>query len=150
MVTAGKWVASIVGGGIGLGLVLGAAMNPRIKDPEPQWWLLSGRDAIVASNEDQYLVNPGPSDLNPYSGYRPDLDYSAEDWALPLPAADFAYTAYSPPPATLVDVPAEPSAEAELAADDVAAAAEDASEAAETEVVVLDAPKSALVANGIY
>jgi hypothetical protein len=80
---------AIVPAGVMLGALLGAAANPDMKDPPTPWWQLTGRDDFVASDDRQF-VEAGPEDLNVFGGYRPDLDYDAEIWSLPIPEYDLA------------------------------------------------------------
>lgn len=89
MQAAGKWVMGIVTGGIALGAVLGAAAKPDMKDPPEPWWRLTGAETVIASS-DQQFAEAWPQDLNPFTGYRPDLDYEAEAWALPISEHDLA------------------------------------------------------------
>jgi hypothetical protein len=89
MQTAGKWVMGIVTGGVLFGALLGTAARPDMKEPPVPSWQLTGRAEIAASDR-QPFFEAAPEDLNPYGGYRPDLDYTAEVWALPLPDYDLA------------------------------------------------------------
>ena len=89
MQTAGKWVMGIVTGGVLFGALLGKAASPDMKEPPVPSWKLSGREEVAASAQQQFF-EAAPEDLNPYGGYRPDLDYAAEVWALPLPDYDLA------------------------------------------------------------
>ena len=153
MLTAGKWALCIVTGGLTMGALLGDAVDPRMKDPVPQWWQLTGRDEIVPSSQYAFF-EASPEDLSPYDGFRPDLDYDAEVWALPIPAYELA----------ILEEPAMPSFEDELprvtygaeaaqAADEAEAAADDAL-AAETqsaaELEPAEVSKPELTVAGLY
>ena len=119
MLTAGKWALAIVPGGIILGALLGAAANPEMKDAPAPWWRMTGTEQIFASND--YLVEAGPEDLDAFAGYRPDLDYDAEVWELPIPAYELAALADEP----LAPLPDElPTVSYGITAEDVAAEAE--------------------------
>src|SRR6188768_3290107 len=89
MLTAGKWIASVLASGLALGALIGAAADPKIKDPPKQWWQLTGNDTSI-SPSNQVFADYGPYDLDVHSGYRPDLDYDAEVWSLPIPEFDDA------------------------------------------------------------
>ena len=91
MQAVAKWVSSVLVGGVALGCAIGAAADPRIKDPPPQWWQLTGNDTSTAPSNEVY-ADYGPYQLDVHGGYRPDLDYDAEVWALPLPDLDFTYS----------------------------------------------------------
>jgi len=147
MHTGWKLAMAIVPGGLVAGAIIGAAADPRIKDPPPQWWQLAGNDTNVSSSNQVY-AELGPYELNVHGGYRPDLDYDAEVWSLPLPDLDYAYyesDEYAPPVAN----PRPKVTEAETAADAAVAAADDA-EVAQTEAPTEDARKAAIALNGIY
>jgi hypothetical protein len=94
MHAAGKWALAIVPAGTMLGALLGNAANPEMKDPPAPWWQLTGRDEIVA--DDAQFAEAWPEDLDVFGGYRPDLDYDAEVWALPIPEHDLAALAEQP------------------------------------------------------
>jgi hypothetical protein len=94
-ITGAKWITSITLGGVALGAMLAAATEPQLKPVAPQWWQHSGREAI-ATTPDPELFAEALIERAPADSYRPDLDYEAEVWALPLPDADFA--ALNPPP----------------------------------------------------
>ena len=147
MLTAAKWALGIVPAGIALGALLGAAVDPDMKDPPAPWWRLTGSDAFTASTEPD--VEYWPQDFAAGS-YRPDLDYDAEVWALPIPASDLMI---------LLDEPALELPEieqdvvvAEDAADEAEAAAEDAlaAEAPEPETAPGEVRKSELAQAGLY
>jgi hypothetical protein len=148
MLTAGKWVSSVLAGGIALGAIMGAAADPTIKDPPPQWWQLAGTDTSI-SPSNQVFAEVGPYDLDVHSGYRPDLDYDAEVWALPLPDLDFAYYEYKEPPPPAADV-SPPAAEVETAADQAVEAVGEATQVAQAEPATVEVRQSELAANGIY
>lgn len=147
MLAAGKWVTSIVVGGITLGALLGAAADPRVKDPPKQWWQLTGRDTIAAVG-DQLWFESGPDDLSPFGAFRPDLDYDAEIWALPIPAAEMA--TYSPPYDPFEEAGGEPEPTVAAAADEAEMASEEAVEAAAADVAAAEVRKPELAADGIY
>ena len=149
MLSAAKWIMGVVPGGIVLGALLGAAADPDMKDPPDPWWRLTGNDQIAISNEQ--FVEAWPADLGIPTGYRPDLDYEAEVWALPVPAYDLAVL--DEPPA----MPAEPTVTYDTAATDAVAdeaetAVEDAlaAEASEPETAIGEIRKSELVDAGLY
>ena len=83
------YALAIVPGGLLIGALIGDAVDPRIKDPAPQWWQLTGADTTI-SRSNQVYAEVGPYELDMHGGYRPDLDYDAEVWSLPLPELDFA------------------------------------------------------------
>jgi hypothetical protein len=85
MLTASKWVLGIVTGGLLLGTLLGKAADPDMKEAPAPWWQLTGRGDVAAS-DDYQLVDLRPPSLP--GGYRPDLDYNAEAWSLPIPEYD--------------------------------------------------------------
>jgi len=121
MHTAAKWALSITAGGLVLGALLGHAARPEMKDPAPRPWQLAGRDEAVAS-ADSWTIEASPDDLNPFSGYRPALDYDALAWDLPNPDYDLAAPIDEP-----LDSPQEASEPAvEQAADAAEAAAGEA------------------------
>ena len=146
MFAAGKWALSIVAGGLTLGALLGDAADPRMKDPVPQWWQLTGQHAIVPSS-DHAFFEAGPEDLNPYNSYRPDLDYDAEVGELPIPAYEMAVL--EEPMALEEDLPrVSYGVEAAEVAEEAAAVV---TEALAAEAPVEAAPRqSQLAAAGIY
>ena len=153
MHAAGKWVTGIVASGIALGTVLGAAANPEMKDPPAPWWQLTSRDEFVASNDGQF-VEAWPEDLDVFGGYRPDLDYDAEVWELPISEYDLAALAEEPFEVPAYELPTvtygvtaaeEVAVEAESAAEDAQAA-----EAAEPETAATEVRKSELALAGLY
>ena len=148
MLTAAKWALSIVPAGIALGALLGSAVDPDMKDPPEPWWRLTGSEAFTAS------ADPGPEywpqDFAAGPSYRPDLDYDAEVWALPIPAYDLAILSDDPslelPPVEQEVIVAENAAEeAEAAADDALAVQAPEPAAAPGEV-----RKAELVQAGLY
>jgi len=144
---------AIVPAGVMLGAMLGAAANPDMKDPPTPWWQLTGRDDFVAS-EDSQFVEAGQEDLNVFGGYRPDLDYAAEIWSLPIPDYDlaaladepFEVPAYELPTVTYgvtgADEPADETGEAAEAAQ--------AAEAVEPEPAPAEVRKPELELAGLY
>ena len=150
MRTAGIWAFSIVSGGIALGAMLGAAADPRPKDPEPQWWQLTGNEAIASTEDPDGYYDWTPVLLDVHGGYRPDLDYDAEVWALPIPADDFYYRFEELPQVSYYDAPAVTYGEAEDAAEGAQAAADEAGEAEEPDAAPAETRKAELAANGIY
>ena len=153
MLTAGKWALAIVPGGIMLGALLGAAADPQMKDAPPPWWRLSGAAPIMVSN--QSFVEAGPEDLNVFGGYRPDLDYDAEVWALPYSAYELAPLAEEPVATGSDDLPTVTyGIAAEAVADQAEAAADDAIAEAQSEPVpapeATDERKPELVQAGLY
>jgi hypothetical protein len=85
---AAKWLMGIVTGGIALGTFLGAAANPEMKQAPAPWWQTAGRDEVVVSN--MQFVQPFPEDLDVFGSYRPNLDYDAVAWSLPIPDYELA------------------------------------------------------------
>lgn len=147
MRAAGKWATSVVFGGIVLGAMLGAAADPRIKDPPKQWWQLTGRDSIAVAGEALWFESP-PEDMSPFSGFRPDLDYDAEVWALPIPAVDMA--SYYPPHDPFEEAGSQSDPAEEVAADEAEAAAEDAAAVADAAIPPAEVRKPELADDGIY
>jgi hypothetical protein len=146
----GKWVFGIVTGGIVLGTFLGAAANPEMKQAPAPWWQITGRDEIVVSN--MQFVEPFPEDLDVFGGYRPNFDYDAVVWALPIPDYELAALAgetFVAPPAEELPTVIYGVTEAELAAEEAETAAEDA-QAAEVAEPAPEAPKSELALAGLY
>jgi len=151
MLTVHKWIGCVLAGGLALGAVIGSAANPTIKAPAPQWWELTGNDTSIAPSNQVY-AEVGPYDLDVHSGYRPDLDYSAEVWSLPVPEFDDATWTYEPAsdqPQVTYGVTEQTAAEdagakAEAAAQDVESAQ------AEAETAPADTRQAELALNGIY
>lgn len=86
MRTLGIWALGVLAGGVALGALLGAAAEPDMKDPPEPWWQLTGREDVA---EVGYVPpQPAPQGFRTSGGYRPDLDYDAEVWALPIPDYD--------------------------------------------------------------
>jgi len=83
MLTAAKWALGIVPAGIALGALLGAAADPDVKDAPAPWWRLTGSEQFASAETDP---ESWPQDFAAARSYRPDLDYDAEVWALPIPA----------------------------------------------------------------
>ena len=147
MPAAAKWVMGIVTGGIALGALLGAAANPEMKDAPAPWWRLTATPPIFAS--EHYFVDVGPQDLDVPGGYRPDLDYDAEVWELPIPEYELAALAEEP----LADeLPTVTYGVAEQVADEAEAAVEDAVAAEQLEPAPAPAEvrQSELVLAGLY
>jgi hypothetical protein len=155
MLTASKWALTILPAGLALGALLGAAVNPVMKDAPTPWWQLSGRDEVAVSHEQ--FAEAWPQDLSPFGGYRPDLDYDAEAWALPIPAYELAPLADEPlaPPPLPDEMPTVSYGvtEADSMADSAEAAEEDAfaAQASDPEPAPeAEARKSELALAGIY
>lgn len=132
MITAAKWALGIVPAGIALGAVLGAAVNPVMKDAPAPWWRLTGTDAFTASAEP--ALDEWPQDFAAARSYRPDLDYDIEIWSLPIPADQvwaMAGEPIAPPPDSTSTEAAATEAEA-AAGDALAAAAPEPAAAPET------------------
>jgi hypothetical protein len=150
MLTTSKWALTILPAGLALGALLGAAVNPVMKAPPTPWWQLGGRDEAAVSHEQ--FAEAWPQDLSPFGGYRPDLDYNAEAWALPIPAHELAPLADEPFPLP-EDMPTVSYGvtEAEGMADSAEAAAEDAlaAQASDTEPAT-EVRKAELALAGIY
>ena len=137
MLTAAKWALGIVPAGIALGALLGAAADPDMKDAPAPWWRLTASEQFASAE-------PGPEswpqNLAAARSYRPDLDYDAEVWALPIPAYELMLMTEEP----ALELP--PTEQEVIAAED--AAAEDAL-AVETPVPG-DVRKSELASAGLY
>ena len=151
MRTAGLWSIGIVAGGVALGILLAQAARPEMKDAPPQWWQLTGTDNAARVSDVQF-AEAWPEDLYVPSGYRPDLDYDAEIWSLPIPEYEMAPLVDEEP------VPfADEASAGEHDATDAADAADDA-EAAVDEAIAATTPgsetpevrKSALAKAGLY
>jgi hypothetical protein len=127
MITAAKWALGILPAGIALGALLGAAVNPEMKDAPAPWWRLTDTDAFTAPAEP--ALDAWPQDFAAARSYRPDLDYDAEVWALPIPA-DEAWAGAEEPVAPDSGVAEEAAAKAQAAAGDALAAAAPEREAA--------------------
>ncbi len=144
---------AIVPAGIMLGAVLGAAANPEMKDPPTPWWQLTGREDFVIS-EDRQFVEAWPEDLNVFGGYRPDLDYDAEIWSLPIPEYDLAALADQPFETPAYDLPTVTYGVtgAEEVADEAEEVAEEAqaAEAAGPEPEPAEVRKPELALAGLY
>jgi hypothetical protein len=152
MLTAAKWALGIVPAGIVLGALLGSAVNPDMKDAPEPWWRLTGSDAFTASAEPDPEI--WPQDFAAAGGYRPDLDYDAEVWALPISAYELAILIDEPatelPPIEQEIIVAEDAAaEAEAAAED-ALAAQTPAPAPEPETAPGEVRKSELAQAGLY
>ena len=122
MLTAAKWALGIVPLGIALGALLGAAVDPDMKNAPAPWWRLTGSDAFTASAEPD--SDHWPQDFAAARSYRPDLDYDIEVWSLPIPAYEVWALADEPialPPDSTAA--ADVGEEAEAAASDALAAA---------------------------
>jgi hypothetical protein len=155
MLAAGKWALAIIPGGILLGALLGAAANPKMKDAPAPWWRTTGMQLNIAYSGQQ-LYEAGPEDLNVFGGYRPDLDYDAVVWELPVAAADMAPLEEQPvawadelPAVTYGVTTGDVADRAEAAADDALAAATEQPEPAPAAAPDA-APKSELVLAGLY
>jgi len=149
MLTAAKWTMGIVCGGLVLGALLGDAANPTPEQPAPQWWQLTSRER-VEEPEVYGFTEVGSYPTMP-DGYRPDLDYDAEVWNLPLPDYDFAaFEDYGDEPFPAFAA-AEPAPEpVEQAASEAEAAAGEALAAASVEPTPGDSRKSELALAGLY
>ncbi|MEO6389197.1 MAG: hypothetical protein ABIT16_07840 [Croceibacterium sp.] len=136
MPSPGTLALAIIGGGIALGSVLGAAAHPQMQHIATPGFQLSGRPAIELAGQGQVWVEAGPEDLSVADGYRPDLDYDkvvSADWI------DSGAQWYGEDPAA--EAPAAASSDPDLAAASVSAdtavrVAQQASEAARPEVQV--------------
>jgi hypothetical protein len=146
---AAKWLIGILTGGIALGTFLGAAANPVMKQAPAPWWQMSGADEIVVSN--MQFVEAGPEDLDVFGGYRPNLDYGAVVWALPIPDYELAPLAEEPLtlPAERLPAVTYGITEAELAAEEAETVAEEAQEAEDARTAP-EAPKSEPALAGLY
>ena len=149
MSAAAKWTVGIVTSGIALGALLGAAVNPEMKQAPAQWWQTTGRDEIVVTN--MQFVEPFPEDLDVFGGYRPNLDYDAVAWALPMPEYELAALVEEPPVPVAEELPTVTygMTEAELAAEQAEAVAEEAQDAEAAEPAP-EAAKSELALAGLY
>ena len=118
-------------------------------------WQLTG-SAEPATSPDQYAAG-WPEQVSMPDSYRPDLDYDAEVWSLPIPAYEIAAIGYDqlPPPPPYAPPPVTysyGSSTTEQAADQAEKAAEDAeaAEAPEAPPPPEDARKSDLAMAGLY
>jgi hypothetical protein len=148
MLTVAKWTLGIVPAGIALGALLGAAADPDMKDAPAPWWRLTGSEPVASAEPDPELW---PPDFAAPRSYRPDLDYDAEVWALPIPAYELTILNDEPP----AELPAiDDAVAAEDAADEAETAAEDALEAEvpalEPETAPGEVRKSELAQAGLY
>ncbi len=154
--------AAVLPGGLVAGALLATFASPVMKQPDSPWW-----DGLLESDSETAsgtaLAGVYPEDPNPYGGYRPDLDYSAEitDWSPHYPSWTFSGTRGAALPEYLADDPAFdpappplPAPEAEHAADAAVAAARDARSAQPPPAAEAPPPepvrKSELVAGGLY
>jgi hypothetical protein len=149
MQTAAKLALGIVPAGIALGALLGAAVDPDMKDAPAPWWRLTSSE-IFASVEPG--PEPWPQDFAASRGYRPDLDYDAEVWALPIPADDLMILFDEPAP-ELPEI-GQKVIFADDAVDEAEAAADDALAALPPQPEPAPAPgevrKAELTAAGLY
>ncbi len=149
--TLGKWATGVVAGGLILGALLGAAADPDMKDAPEPWWQQTGREEAIAEAEP--VLFEDPRNFHARGGFRPDLDYDAEVWALPIPDYEMAALAdesYDPFADELPEAPYDSNADraaerAEQAADDAVEAREAENPPAATEV-----RKSELAVAGLY
>ena len=150
MRTAGIWTLAIASGGILLGALLGSAADPDMKDPPAPWWQQAEDEGADPSAYAFAETDAGR--VSPFGGYRPDLDYDAEVWSLPIPEYEMA---------PLFDEEPVPFADEASAGEHDAAAAADAAddaEAAVDEAIAATIPgsetpevrKSALAKAGLY
>jgi hypothetical protein len=151
MRTAAKWVLGILPAGIALGVLLGAAVDPHMKDAPAPWWRLSGFEETDRP-EDHLLAETSAESPGAAGGYRPDLDYDLEVWALRIPSYDLAALANEALAAPPVELPAiydgtAPAAANEEGADDAPAADEPA---AAPEAAPNDVRKAELAQDGLY
>ena len=126
MMTAAKWALGVVPAGIALGALLGAAVNPDMKDPPAPWWRLTGAEPVAESAE--IALDERPQDFAAARSYRPDFDYDIEIWSLPIPADEvWALTdePLTPPPDVFAAEEAADEAEA-VAGEALAAAVPEA------------------------
>ena len=152
--TLGKWATGVVAGGLILGALLGAAADPDMKGAPEPWWQQTGREEAIAEAEP--VLFEDPRNFHARGGFRPDLDYDAEVWALPIPdyetaaLADESYDPYDPFADELPEAPYDTNAE--RAADRAEQAADDAVEAREAEnpPAATEVRKSELAVAGLY
>lgn len=147
MLAAGKWFAGVVPTGIALGALLGAAVDPHMKEAPAPFWRLGGENVFTASSG-PIAFAAGPDDLSPAGGYRPDLDYDAEARGSLIPASELMALIDEPLPEGLPTVTYGVSAAEDVANDAEAVAAE----APEPEPAPepADPRKSELVSAGLY
>jgi hypothetical protein len=151
MSTAAKWALAIVPSGITLGALLGSAVNPDMKDPPDPWWRLTGTEPFAqADPAPEYW----PQDFAAGRSYRPDLDYDAEIWALPIPAYELVILSddaslEQPPIGHEIVIAGDAAEDAEAAAED-ALAAQVPLAAPEPETAPGEVRKSELAQAGLY
>ncbi len=129
MRTIAKWGLVIVAGGLVLGMWLGTATSPVMKDiaGETSSWRPGNGSKRAA--QPPAFAEPAPPYLA--GGYRPNLDYDAEVWGLPISADELGPLYAAPDTAFVGDYPdpgSPPNSGALIEADDAARAAEDAAQ----------------------
>jgi len=155
MRTIAKLGLVILAGGLLLGMWLGNATQPDMKEPTAGATWRPGASSAVAEPSPVF-AEPAPPYLA--GGHRPDLDYEAEAWELPISAEEWGPLYGSDTSAYLEDYPDigppldfEAELQAESAARAAADAAADAAEAANARrAPSSDVRKSDLARSGLY
>ena len=158
MISLGYKAFVVVTGGVLIGTVGAMHVNPVPKQPEPQWWQLTGQSNVAVDPSSAGLwVEAGPGDL-----YVPRQDSYAPDWAddgdiwryeapeLPEWEPDPLFAQYDVPPAPEPAVPAESALVAADRADQAAAEAQEAQTLAAAEPAAPDGHQSDLAMAGLY
>ena len=154
MRTAGIWALGIASGGLLLGLLLGSAAVPEMKQPPAPWWQQDDDGSPYRPARDRsasIFAQTETGTASSIGGYRPDLDYTAEVWSPRLPDSELAplsdeydaYFAYEEAAAN------RDTRGAEEAADNAEAAVEEAYEANHASAAP-EVRKSELARTGLY
>ena len=88
MIPIGFKVFSVVAGGVLVGTLGAMHVNPVPKEPQPQWWQLTGKAEIAVDTSASGLwFEAGPDDLYVprQDGYAPDWADDGEIWRYELP-----------------------------------------------------------------
>lgn len=157
---AGILAAGIASGGLLLGLLLGSAVAPEMKEPPTPSWQQDDDGNLDRSAPDRSIYASIPPETNTarsFGGSRPELDYSAEAWSPRLPAYELAplsdeyeaHFAYDDSPAIRDTSGAEEAAENARAAVEEARAADPAPDPAPAPAAP-EVRKSELARTGLY
>ena len=159
MRTIAKWGLVIVATGLVLGTWLGTATSPVMKDIAGATSSWRPGDGSKPAAQPPAFAEPAPPYLG--KGYRPELDYDAEVWGLPISADELGplyaapdtafvgdYPDLGPPPSSGMLIDADDAARAvEGAAQDAAQAA---AEASTSDPGPREVRKSDLARSGLY